>query len=503
MSKLPAGALLPLLQRVGAGREPLHRQLYGRIRDAVLAGSLQPGSRLPSSRTLARDLGVSRNTVELAYAQLDAEGFLERRVGAGSTVARPEHALPARRLARAPQAQVAAGGQPPRPRLSRWGARIAEVRPGPEPLEVRPLTPCLPALREFPLDQWRRALARAWREGGTRLLCYTEAEGLPALRHAIREYLATARGVRCDWRQVLVFASTQQALDTAARVLLEPGDAAWMEEPGYAGARAVLRAAGARVVPVPVDAEGLDVARGVTLAPDARLAYTTPSHQYPLGVTLGLERRQALLEWAAREGAYVVEDDYDSEFRYASRPLAAIQSIDAAERVVYAGTFNKVMFPSLRLAYLVVPTALVDAFAAARAAGDGHAPHWTQAAMADFLDSGRFGAHVRRMRLLYEERRDALRDALRRELAGRLEVGPSEAGMHVTARLLPPQDDMALVARAAARGLDPRSLSALYAGPDPVHGLVLGFSGVEPAELRRAVRELATVLDPPPAPRRS
>ncbi|WP_059439243.1 PLP-dependent aminotransferase family protein, partial [Anaeromyxobacter sp. PSR-1] len=467
-----------------------------RIRDAILAGALAPGARLPSTRTLARDVGVSRNTVEQAFSQLDAEGLLVRRVGSGSVVALPAHARPAQRLAR-----VQSAGPGDAPRLSHAAARLVAARPRPEPLEVRPLTPCLPALREFPLHAWRRSVARAWRDGAERVLGYAPVEGVAALRRAVQQHLAAARGVRCDWRQVLVYTSTQQALDAAARVLLGPGDAAWLEEPGYAGARAAVEAAGARTVPVPVDAEGLDVAAGEARAPRARLAYVTPSHQYPLGVTLSPARRRALLAWAARAGAWVLEDDYDSEFRYDSRPVACIQSIDEGGRVLHAGTFNKVMFPALRLAFLVVPPPLVDAFAALRAATDGHVAHLTQVAMADFIAAGQLGAHVRRMRSLYAERRDALRDALRREAAGLLEPGPAEAGMHLTARLAPGVDDVAVAALAARRGLDPRALSPMYAAAPGEPGLVLGFSGVEPAALRRAARELARALSDAPARR--
>ncbi len=489
MGRQATGALLPVLRSAQGERGPLHRQLYARIRHAILEGQLPPRARVPSSRTLARDLGLSRNTVEAALAQLDAEGFLERRVGSGSYVALPEHArppAPVRPPARNPSADGAG--------LSRRGQRMLTQRLSAEPTRVVPLTPCLPALDAFPSHLWGRAVAREARRLRGERLAYGEAAGYRPLREAVAQYLGAARGVRCSWQQVLVVPSTQSALDLTARLLLDEGDEAWLEEPGYGGARGALVGAGARVHPVPVDAAGLDVEAGRRRAPAARLAYVTPSHQYPLGVTLPLERRLQLLAWAQAARAWVLEDDYDSEFRYAERPLAAIQGLDRAGRVLYLGTFNKVMFPSLRLAYLVVPEPLVEPFTCARALADGHVPVLPQAAMAHFIDAGHFGAHLRAMRLLYAERREALQDALARELGGRLRVGGDAAGMHLTGLLPPGTDDVALVARAAVRGLDPGALSPHYLGPRKVPGLLLGFSGVAPAELRRAARVLAGLM---------
>jgi GntR family transcriptional regulator/MocR family aminotransferase len=493
MPKRAAGVSLPFLQVESGGGEPLHRQLYERLREAILSGTLAPRSRLPSTRTLAGELGVSRGTVEGAFAQLDAEGFLERRVGSGSVVALPEHARLPRTAAVAPRGR---SGAVARPGLSRRGRRLArEVLP-PEPREVRPFTPCLPALDLFPVRPWSRAVARQARLLGPASMTAGEPAGFRPLREAIATHLGTARGVRCEWRQVLVLSSTQQALDLCARLLLDEGDGVWLEEPGYLGARAAFESAGARVYPVPVDAEGLRVEVGVGRAPRARLAYVTPSHQYPLGVTLGLPRRLALLEWARASSAWVFEDDYDSEFRYATRPLAAIQGLDVAGRVLYSGTFNKAMFPSLRLAFLVVPEALVDAFTAARAATDGHAPVLSQAAMAHFMEAGHYAAHLRQMRLAYAERRDALLDALRREAEGLLRPGAAEAGMHVTAFLDSGLRDGDVVQRAEPRRLGVRGLSPLYLGRRVEQGLVLGFSGASPAGLRVAVRALSRLLGP-------
>ncbi|MBZ4407466.1 PLP-dependent aminotransferase family protein [Myxococcus sp. XM-1-1-1] len=490
MTKRSQGVPLSFLMLDSSrGTGPLHRRLYERLREAILSGTLAPRSRLPSTRTLARELGLSRGTVEEAFAQLDAEGFLERRVGSGSTVALPEHS-------RAPRSTPVRGGSP-RARgdgLSRRGRRMAgDVLP-PEPRDVRPFTPCLPALELFPAKAWARAVARQARAWGPERMLHGEPEGFRPLREAIAAHLGPARGVRCAWRQVLVFSSTQQALDLTARLLLDEGDGVWLEEPGYLGARVAFESAGARLHPVPVDAQGLQVDTGRTRAPRARLAYVTPSHQYPLGVTMSLPRRLALLEHARASGMWVLEDDYDSEFRYATRPLAAIQGMDAAGRVLYAGTFNKVMFPSLRLAFLVVPQGLVEPFTAARASTEGHTPTLSQAAMADFMDSGHYVTHLRHMRQVYSERRDALLDALRREGNPSLRPGAAEAGMHVTAFLASGCEDLALVERTDARRLGARRLSPLYLGRKREQGLVLGFSGASPAGLRAAVRELVPLL---------
>jgi GntR family transcriptional regulator/MocR family aminotransferase len=493
MTKRASGVPLPFLKLESGGGAPLHRQLHEGLREAILSGALAPRSRLPSTRTLSRELGVSRGTVEGVFAQLDAEGFLARRVGSGSVVALPEHA----RLPRAPVVTGhRRGGTPARPGLSRRGQRLARDVLPPEPRDVQPFTPCLPALDLFPVRLWGRAVAKQARLLGPEWMTAGEPAGYRPLREAIAAHLGAARGVRCGWRQVLVLSSTQQALDLSARMLLDEGDGVWLEEPGYLGARAAFESAGARVCPVPVDAEGLRVDVGTGRAPRARLAYVTPSHQYPLGVTLSLSRRLALLEWARSASAWVFEDDYDSEFRYATRPLAAIQGLDVAGRVLYAGTFNKVMFPSLRLAFLVVPDALVDAFTAARAATDGHAPPLSQAAMAHFMEAGHYAAHLRQMRLAYAERRDALLDALRREADGLLRPGLAEAGMHVTTFLARGLRDADAVQRAETKRLGARRLSPLYLGRREEQGLVLGFSGASPAGLRAAVRGLSRLLAP-------
>lgn len=489
MPRRPGGVLLPTFAELDeAGGDPLHVRVYRRLRGAVLGGALAPGDRLPSTRTLARDLGVSRNTVEAAFSQLDAEGYLERRVGAGSYVAR---VLPLRPEPRRGAEPAAPPASPP---LSARGRAMAEAGDRSDPASGRAFAPCVPGLDAFPVRTWQALLSRRARALDRELLTHGDTGGYRPLREAVAAHLAAARGVRCGWRQVLVVGSTQQALDLAARLLLDPGDAVWMEDPGYLGARAAFAGAGARLVPVPIDADGMDVDAGLRRAPDARLAYVTPSHQYPMGTTLSLARRLALIDWATEAGAWIVEDDYDSEFRYVGRPLAAAQGLDAAGCVLYAGTFNKSVFPGLRLAYLVVPEHAADAFEAAWATVDGPPPTLTQAVMADFIRDGHFAAHVRAMRTVYQERRVALLDAVETHLAGRVAVGSASTGMHVALRLPPGTDDRAVSAAAARRGMDVPPLSRYHLA-DPAPGLILHYASVPAPDVRRGVALLREVLD--------
>jgi GntR family transcriptional regulator/MocR family aminotransferase len=472
---------------------PLYRQLYDGLRQAILSGQLRPGTRLPSTRSLADELSLSRNTVMSAYLQLFAEGYLEGKVGAGTDVARslPDEMLQAQTWP-ARQARSEEASQ----RLSERGRSLVAIpvalsRGQGQPRAFRPGTPALDA---FPFDLWRQLQARCWQHPSLELLGYGASAGYPPLREAIAEYLGAARAVRCKPEQVIVVAGSQQGLDLTVRLLLDPGDAAWLEEPGYPGARGALLAAGARLVPVPVDSEGLDVAAGIARCPQARLAYVSPSHQYPLGVTMSLKRRLALLEWASRAGAWVLEDDYDSEYRYVGRPLAALQGLDAAQRVIYLGTFSKVLFPALRLGYLVVPPDLVEAFTAARMLADRHSPSMDQAVLAEFLAQGHFARHIRRMRVLYAERQAALVEAAKRELVGLLEVRPAEAGMHLLGWLPAGVDDRVASQRAKAHDVETPPLSSYSGEPLERGGLVLGYAGVDAGEIAAGARRLAKAL---------
>lgn len=480
--KKPAGALLPPLRGPDADAGSKRAHLYRRIRSAIVGGSLAPGARLPSTRTLARDLGVSRTTAEDAFAQLLLEGFVERRVGDGTYVSsaiRPPRGGP----------RAAPRGV----RLSARGASIAALSTSLDPVRVRPFRGGQPDTRAFPVRTWQRLISRRLARRATRMLDYGEAQGYRPLREAIAGYVASARGVRCTADHVIVLSSSQQALELTARLILDPGDTVWMEDPGYPGALAALRCAGATVVPVPVDAAGLDVEAGRRAAPRARLAYVTPSHQYPLGATLSLQRRLSLLDWASRTGAVVVEDDYDSEYCYQNRPIAAIQGLDDAGRVVYVGTFTKVLYPSVRLAYAIVPDGLVEPYVRARHLVDGHPPVLIQAVTADFIEEGHFGAHLRSTRTLYGERRAALVDAVRAELAGEGVLGPAGAGLHAVLHLQRCRD-VAVSRRALALGVDAPALSALHHPPARASGLILGDAALDIPDIRQGVRTLARAV---------
>jgi GntR family transcriptional regulator / MocR family aminotransferase len=477
---------------------PLYRQLYGGLREGILAGTLPAGSRLPSVRALK----VSRNTVEGALAQLSAEGYLEARVGSGTYVsgALPDEALRAGSARDAARGRVspAGGGPGGRAGLSRRGARLVGTpvsasgrRRASAP---RPFRPAVPAMEGFPLKVWRRLAGEFWRRPPRGSLGYGEPAGYRPLRMAIAEHLRAYRAVRCSWEQVIVVSGSQQALDLSARLLLDEGDEAWIEDPCYLGARAALSANGARLVPVPVDDEGLDVACGERASPHARLACVTPSHQYPTGATMSLPRRLALLGWASRSGAWVLEDDYDGEFRYSGRPLSSLQGLDDEGRVIYVGTFSKVLSPALRIGYLVVPPGLVDAFEDARALADRHPPVPEQAVLAEFVAEGHFARHLRRMRRLYAERQRALVDAVEGELDGLLKIRLSGAGLHLVGRLPDGDDDAGVSGRLAAGGVEAPPLSVHRLSASGTPGLVLGYAAFDEAAIRQGVGRLAGAL---------
>jgi GntR family transcriptional regulator / MocR family aminotransferase len=474
---------------------PLHTLIYRRLREHVLTGALAPGARLPSARTLASDLGVSRNTVEWAFGQLVAEGFVTRRVGAGSTVAESlAEAVPFARArpAIARETRHGAPGARP-PRLSPRGALITRV--GRAEIDAdRDSGPAATHVAGFPRQTWSRLLARQARRGGVSILGSAPPQGLLELRQQIAEYAMLARGLRCEPDQVLVVSSTQQAIDLAARVLLDPGDDAFVEEPGYPGARAALLAAGAKVHGVNVDDDGLRADLLPAGVSGRRLLYVTPSHQFPLGVTLALARRLAVLTWAREAGAWVLEDDYDSEFRYDGRPLAALHALDSAERVLYVGTYNKVLFPGLRLAYLILPGPLVEPFAAARRISDGYSPPLAQAALADFMASGHFAAYVRQAREHYCERRDLLVARAERAWGDAVRLGPSSTGLHLVAHLAAGVDDRAIARAVEGSGLGVSALSRYYAGPRKPPGLLLSYGAATSAAIARGIDRLTPWL---------
>jgi len=471
---------------------PLQRQLFNCLRDAILAGRLAPGVRLPATRVLSADLGVSRNTVVGAFDQLLAEGYLEGKVGSGTYVARQ---IPEQLLRVGPPKTADAGPAGPPLRLSRRGQYLAGIRVSLNQGVAlpRPFRPGLPAFDQFPRALWTRLAARLLRRVPAATLTYGDAAGYFPLRQAIAEYLGGARGVICSAGQVVVTSGTQQALDLAARLLLDPGDTAWVEDPGYLGARAALMAAGARCAPVPVDSQGISVESGSVRAPNARLVCVTPLHQYPLGLTMPVARRMELLAWAGRRRAWIVEDDYDSEYRYAGRPLAALQGLDPG-RVIYTGSFSKVLFPGLRLGYLVAPAPLVDAFVSARALADRQPPGIEQVVLAEFLAEGHFARHVRRMRALYAERQEVLLAAMKAEASGLIDARPAETGLQVVGWLPRGADDRSLSEKAAASGIIAPPLTAYAMRARVPPGLILGYACLAPRQIRDGVRQLVSVL---------
>lgn len=487
--------------------EPLFRQLYNGLRAAILAGRLEGGTRLPPTRQLAEELEISRKTVVNAFEQLIAEGYLEGKVGSGTYVARvlPEEVLQVSR--RAPPVTSVTPTPQHIPHLSAWGTSLPNRDTGSMAggNTMQAFSPGIPALDEFPYRLWSRLAAHAWRLVEGNQLSYSDPLGYWPLREAIASYLKAVRGMNCEPEQVIIMTGIHQALALVSKLVLNLGETALMEDPSLPEVQQVLKDAGAAVVPVAVDQLGLSVEQ---LANDeqggqhARLVYVTPSHQYPSGVTMGLSRRLALLRWAARTGAWIVEDDYDSEYRYEGRPLAALQGLDQAGCVLYMGTFSKVLFPALRLSYLVVPAASRDLFASGRAALARQAPLMEQVVLTEFFTEGHFARHLRRMNGIYQERQAALIEAVQQRLAGELEIKPTATGLHVMGWLPPDVDDRHVWQLARARGVDVPPLSAHALCPQPRGGLVLGYACVSPPEIRAGVDRLALALEATRQPRK-
>jgi GntR family transcriptional regulator/MocR family aminotransferase len=490
MVKKSGGALLLSLKLDHASSKPLNTQLCVALRDLILSGGLRAGVRLPATRTVAKDLGISRTTVIEAFARLQAEGLIESRTGAGSYVAR---ALMDHRPPPNSAAGRAAAARPPR--LSRIMTRGSESFHDRLPHGARAFTTAMPAFDAFPMALWSRHVAKHWRAHRDVVMGYGDTQGYMPLRRAIAAHLRANRAIACEPEEVFIVNGAQHGFQLIASILMDPGDKVWFENPGAIGARNCFVAAGAELVPVPVDDEGLLVEEGLARAPWFRLAFVTPSHQQPLGCTMSLRRRLALLAAAEQADAWVVEDDYDGEFCYGNRPPPTLKSTDTTGRVIYVGTFSKTLFPALRLGYVLVPPALVEAFDRIVRSFVTGVPSNPQAVVADFMDDGHFAAHIRRMRKLYAERHEALIAAAGRKLSGLLDVVPTDTGLHTIGFLRRDLSESDATAGAWARKITVVPMQRFAIAPIATTGLVLGFSGVGTAEIGRGVDILAEVLD--------
>lgn len=471
---------------------PLYRQIYEAIRMAILSGEFGPGKRLAATRALARELGVSRITVLNAYEQLFAEGYLDGKGGAGTFVAAelPDNLLKTETIKRSKQKKADAPLH-----LSPFGEKLALKDLGSirsrTIAKFQPFQNGLTAVDKFPFEIWSRIAARVHRNPSREILGYGDPQGYFPLREAISAHLRSARGVSCTPEQVIITSGAQQALDLSTRIFLSEKDSVLIEDPCYQEARSAFAAIGAKIIPVPVDAEGLSLA---AIKEKAKLIYVTPSHQYPLGVTMSLPRRLALLEWARTRNAWIIEDDYNSEFRYAGRPLASLQGLDQGGRVIYVGTFSKTIFPSIRIGCAVVPPDLVGIFTGARALNDTHSSLIDQAILTQFIVDGHFVRHVRRMRTLYEERQQTLIAECKKNLAGLLDVKRADAGMHVVGWLPEGVSDKAISRKGAEQNLKLAPISAYSGKKMPRGGLILGYTAFEKNQIKEGVKRLKAIL---------
>jgi GntR family transcriptional regulator/MocR family aminotransferase len=484
---------LDLLSVDRASAEPIHRQIYTALRNHILAGRLPPHTLLPSTRALAEELRIGRNTVIAAYDQLLAEGFVEARTGSGTWVApirEPRQVLPA------------APTIPTERRLSRRGAVLAE---GGQPIRsAAPLSlhPGMPDVEGFPFSVWSNLIARNARRSDEVMRGVVETGGYPPLRHAIAETIGVSRGIDCSPEQIIVVGGSRTGLDLIARLLIDEGDAVWLEEPGSCAARATLLAAGARLAPLRVDAAGWRLEAAALPAP--RLVYVTPSCQWPLGRTMRIEERLQLLDLAGRNVAWVVEDDYDGEFRLRGRSVPALRALDRGERVIYVGAFGRTLPPALRIGYLIVPEPLAPAFARALSVTGQAAPLVLQAAVADFIRQGYFATHLKRMRRLCQRRQASFALACAAELAGWVELSEHESGMQLLARIRRPLEDTAVAAEALKDGVDVQVISSSYFSDPPEHGLLLAHAGLDDRQTLRALQLLRGAFErlagaaPPP-----
>ncbi len=476
---------------------PLYRQIYDSIRRSILNGEFESRMRIPPSRALAEGLGVSRMTVMNAYEQLFAEGYLEGRTGAGTFVA-----------SRLPEEYLLASGlnartETKRParrefRLSQYGnyvsknsGKVLENQAAGKPV---PFQHSLPAIDEFPFDIWSKITQRHQKYAYKTLNGFGDPAGFGLLREAVASHLSSVRGVRCECDQVIITNGAQQALDLIARVLVSPGDKVWVEDPGYLGVKDVFAAAGAELVPVPLDGEGFDLKRALETGTNAGIAYVTPSRHFPLGTTMSLQRRLGLLEWASDNDGWIIEDDYDSEYRYAGRPLASLQGLDRDGRVIYVGTFSKTIFSALRLGCMVVPPDMIDIFLTTRSLTDAHSPMMEQTVLAEFIAEGHFARHIRRMRTLYRERQEILISEIEKRLGGMLEVTRADAGMQIVGWLPEGVSDKAVSLELARNGVRAAPVSEYAINPLGRGGLLLGYTAFSENQVKKGVKKLAEII---------
>lgn len=482
--RLAAAELAPLELRVRVQRA---------LRELILAGELPPGCRLPATRTLASSLGLSRDTVEMAYVQLQLEGCICRRPGSGSYVA--EHLGP-RLLGARPPRTGAPQHAPATVGLSARGAAILASGGVSDQQQVKAFATGLPETRNFPLDTWDRLQRQAQKDYRAQVLLHGDPLGAAPLRQAIARYLNLERGARVHADQVLVLSSARQALYLCAQVLADPGGPILLEDPGYFGARKAFEMAQLQVVPVALDEHGLrtDLLRADRSG--ANTVYVTPSHQYPTGVTLALERRLDLIAWAAERNGWIIEDDYDSQFHYDGLPTACVQGLDSAQRTIYLGTFAKSLYPGLRMGFMVLPPALVAPMSHARSMLDGHTPQLAQLTLARFIEDGHFAAHIRAMRTLYAVRREAMAQALHQHLGGIASAQLPPGGLQMLCRLEHGWSEAETIRQAARAGIHLPGLSRLYATPPAQGGWLLGFAALTPHQIGSAVARLAKALRP-------
>ncbi|MDQ7969724.1 MAG: PLP-dependent aminotransferase family protein [Oxalicibacterium faecigallinarum] len=477
MKKTAVRSAVPDLQIDRALNAPMYLQICQRFKKAIEQGHLRAGDRVPAVRALATELNLARGTVDMAYRILTDEGYFQVR-GAAGTVVSPT----------LPQAVVSK----PQVEIPKSSSAVIVDHDGKAP---KPLQLGLPALDAFPRKVWNRLVTHRLRGSEPMRLGYPNPQGFEELRERIATYLGVSRGVTCVPEQVFITTGLRTTLELTLSSLSSPGDAFWFEDPGYILARPFLQNAAVEVVPVPVDEHGLMVDEGRRLSPYARFAMVTPSHQSPLGVTLSLERRMALLDWASNAGGWIIEDDYDSEFRYQGRPLPALKSLDKNDRVIYAGTFSKVMFPGLRLAYAVAPLSAVARFQAVSSNLNAGCPYLLQASVADFMAEGHFPRHLKKMRQLYAQRRAVMQQVFQKTLGDRVRIDLQPGGLHVLAKLAESENDIALAAQARDAGLAIHPLSRWYINAKPRQGLMMGFANVpDEKEALRLARLLKRAL---------